>query len=240
MQHKLSFQAQKEIFALRQGPFFTSAIGKRDAFIYNLSMRIAILGGAFDPPHIGHYLVAIQVKELLSMDEVWLMPLYRYFPEFPVKFSHITAPAERFEMVKTLEKYGLRVSDFEFSRNKESRTIDTLRLLHQEYPQHTFHWIIGSDTLPTFHLWNEWEKLVRDENLIVFPRDTDFKTLEERVLASFRLAEIPPNITIAEGSLIVSNIASTHIRKRVRSGLPVTRLVNPEVEEFIKSHRLYR
>lgn len=202
-------------------------------------MRIAILGGAFDPPHIGHYLVATQVKELLGMDEVWLMPLYRYFPEFPVKFSHITAPAERFEMVEKLEHYGLKVSDFEFTQNRESRTIDTLRLLKKQFPRDTFHWIIGSDTLPTFNLWNGWQSLVKDENLIVFPRDTDFKTLKERVLKAFGIAEIPPNIVVVQGSLIVSNIASTHIRKRVRSGLPINALVQPEVESYIKSHKLY-
>ncbi|MFZ2025748.1 MAG: adenylyltransferase/cytidyltransferase family protein, partial [Microgenomates group bacterium] len=50
-------------------------------------MKIAILGGAFDPIHIGHYLVARQVKEQLKMDEVWLMVCYSYFPEFPEKLK---------------------------------------------------------------------------------------------------------------------------------------------------------
>ena len=75
--------------------------------------------------------------------------------------------------------------------------------------------------------------------LIIFPRDADFKTLEDRVREAFELKEIPSNITIVEGDLMVSNIASTHIRNRVRKNLPITSFVLPEVEEFIKNKKLY-
>lgn len=202
-------------------------------------MNIAILGGAFDPPHLGHYFVATQVKELLPIDEVWLMPCYSYFPEFPVKYSHITEPSVRFKMAKSFEKYGIKVSDFEHKFNKESRTSETLLLLRKHYPQHVFSFIIGSDTLPSFRLWNDWKRMVNEENLIIFPRDTDFKTLEDRVLEAFAIPSLPGNIQIMEGSLIVSNIASTHIRKRVRAGLPVSSFVPEDVERYIKELELY-
>lgn len=203
-------------------------------------MKIAILGGAFDPPHLGHYLVAIQVKERLAMDEVWFMTCYSYFPEFPVKFAKITPYDERHKMASYFRKFGIKVSDFEQKYNKRSRTIDTLRLLLKKYPQHTFFWIIGSDCLPSFHLWNEWRALVREHNLIIFPRDTDFKTLEARVRKSFNIKEIPPNITVVEGDLMVSNIASTYVRNRVRRDLPIGAFVMPEVEKYIISRKLYR
>ncbi|OGK62489.1 nicotinate (nicotinamide) nucleotide adenylyltransferase [Candidatus Roizmanbacteria bacterium RIFOXYB2_FULL_38_10] len=203
-------------------------------------MNIAILGGAFDPPHIGHLFVASQVKELLSMDEVWLMPCYSYFPEFPVKFSHITSPHMRADMVSLLSGQGLRISRFEFDHNKKSRTIDTMRLLKKQYPNDTFSFIIGSDTLPTFRLWNEWNSLVHDYNLIVFPRDTDLQTLEERVKLSFGIDLISSNISIIKGDVIVSNIASTHIRKRVRHNLSIRSMVLPEIEKYIFDHNLYK
>jgi len=91
----------------------------------------------------------------------------------------------RADMVSLLSGQGLRISRFEFDHNKKSRTIDTMRLLKKQYPNDTFSFIIGSDTLPTFRLWNEWNSLVHDYNLIVFPRDTDLQTLEERVKLSF-------------------------------------------------------
>ena len=75
-------------------------------------MKIAILGGAFDPPHMGHYLVASQVKEQLGMDEVWLMTCYSYFPEFPVKFAKITPFEERHKMASYFKKFGSKKLSF--------------------------------------------------------------------------------------------------------------------------------
>ncbi|PIV08442.1 nicotinate (nicotinamide) nucleotide adenylyltransferase [Candidatus Roizmanbacteria bacterium CG03_land_8_20_14_0_80_39_12] len=203
-------------------------------------MKIAILGGAFDPVHIGHYLVAQQVKEQLHMDEVWLMVCYSYFPEFPDKLQRITSYEERFKMASLFAGKEMIVSDFEEKFNKRSRTIDTLRLLKQHYPHDEFYWIIGSDALPTFRLWNHWEELVRDHNLIIFPRDTDFKTLEKRVKTSFKLKTIPSNITILEGDLIVSTISSTHVRKRVQKKLPIEHFVSGKVIEYIEERKLYQ
>lgn len=203
-------------------------------------MKIAILGGAFDPVHIGHYLVAQQVKEQLNMDQIWLMVCYSYFPEFPTKFKRITPYEQRFAMAKMMESNSIKVSDFEEKHNKPSRTIDTLRLLTEHYPKNEFYWIIGSDALPTFHLWNEWQTIISEYNIVIFPRDTDFKTLEERVKTSFQLRNIPQNITIVEGNLIVSTIASTHIRNRVRSNLSIDHFVDNNVKNFISNTHLYR
>lgn len=202
-------------------------------------MKRAILGGAFDPVHIGHYLVAEQVKEQLHMDEVWLMVCYSYFPEFPDKLQRITSYEERFKMASLFAGKEMIVSDFEEKFNKRSRTIDTLRILKQHYPHDEFYWIIGSDALPTFHLWNHWEELVRDHNLIVFPRDTDFKTLEERVKTSFKVKKIPPNITVLEGDLIVSTVSSTHVRARVKKNQPIAPLVGTVVDAYISNKQLY-
>lgn len=210
-------------------------------------MKIAVLGGAFDPPHIGHYIVASQVKEILKMDEIWFMPCYSYFPEFPVKFARITPPEDRLNMVQMFgdcaclpARQGFRITDFEYRFNKKSRTIDTVRLLKKKYPEHSFSWIIGSDTLPTFQLWNEWQELVQKHNLIIFPRDTDFQTLEKRVLKAFDLSSIPSNITVVEGDVIVSNIASTHIRNRVREKQPTSLMTLSKIEKYIIDHKLYR
>lgn len=202
-------------------------------------MKIAILGGAFDPIHIGHYLVAQQVKEQLKMGEVWLMVCYSYFPEFPDKLQRITPYEERYKMAKLGTHGDLIVSDFEEKCNKRSRTIDTLRLLKKQYPKDEFYWIIGSDALPTFRLWNHWEELVGNHNLIVFPRDTDFKTLEKRACESFGVKKIPKNITILSGDLIVSTVSSTHVRERVKKGHPIIPLVGNTVKKYIDENKLY-
>lgn len=203
-------------------------------------MKIAILGGAFDPPHIGHYLVGRQVLEQMKMDQVWFMVCYQYFPEFPVKNARISSYNNRFTMVKHISSPPLLVSDFESKYNKPSKTIDTLSLLNKRYPEHSFHWIIGSDQLNTFHLWNKWKLIIAKYNLIVFPRDTDFLSLENRVKKSFKTETIPHNITVLKSNeLVVSNISSSLIRKRVRLGLPIGAMVDQKVEKYIKKHNIY-
>lgn len=202
-------------------------------------MKIGILGGAFDPPHIGHLLVAKQTLEMMNLDEVWLMPCFTYFPEFPIKFNKITSFENRYTMASMYREKQMRVSTFEQQYNKKSRTINTMALLYKKYPNNSFYFIIGSDTLPTFYLWNSWKKLITDYNIVVFPRDTDFLTLETRVKHAFHLLKIPSNITVLQGSLIVSNIASTHIRKRIRTGLSVKGMIDEKVENYIKENKLY-
>lgn len=203
-------------------------------------MKIAILGGAFDPPHIGHYLVARQVLEQMRMDQVWFTVCYQYFPEFPVKNARISSFKDRFTMTKLISSSPLLVSDFELKHNKLSKTIDTLSLLKKKYPEHSFHWIIGSDQLNTFHLWNKWQLIIAQHNLIVFPRDTDFLSLKKRVIKSFQLKTIPDHITVLENNkLVVSNISSSLIRKRVRSGLPIGAMVDQKVDAYIKKQKLY-
>lgn len=202
-------------------------------------MKIAILGGAFDPPHMGHQWVASQVLEKFAMDEVWLMVCYTYFPEFPIKYSRITSYIKRYKMASFLQKKQIKVSDFEYRYNKASRTIDTLALLTQKYPQHKFYWIIGSDVLASFHLWDRWEELIQKYNFIIFPRDTDLSTLETRVKHFLKLSRIPKNILIAKGEPIVSNIASTHIRKRIRANLPTDSFVPKHIAEYILKNSLY-
>ena len=204
-------------------------------------MRIAILGGAFDPPHIGHYLVARQTLEKLHMDEVWFMVCYQYFPEFPIKNFRISSYTYRYKMVEYISTPPLIVSNFESNFNKSSKTINTLRLLKEHYPQHMFYWIIGSDQLETFRLWNKWSDIVQNHNLIIFPRDTNFVNLENRVKRAFQLNIIPSHIIILEETeLIVSNISSSLIRKRIRTGLPIKGMVDEKVERYIRKNKLYK
>jgi len=204
-------------------------------------MRIALLGGAFDPPHIGHYLVARQVLEQMQMDQVWFVVCSQYFPEFPVKYAHISSFKYRFQMTQFLSSSSLVPCDFEEKYNKPSKTINTLALLKEHYPQDDFYWIIGSDQLKTFNLWHNWSSIIKHYNLIVFPRDTDFISLEKRVKEAFQLKTIPTNITVLQSSeLVVSNISSSLIRKRVRNGFTTQGLVDHKVERYIRKHNLYR
>lgn len=198
-------------------------------------MKIAILGGSFDPPHLGHIFIASQVKELLKLDEVWLMPAHDH--PFDKQLSSVEM---RFAMTKLLENRDLKVSDFEIKRNKESFTIDTLKTLEKENPDDKFYWIFGSDQLDSFQKYKDWKSLAKNHNLIFFPREWILPQFEERVKHALELQSIPSNVIVLhDKNLVLTNISSTGIRKRVKAGLSIDLFVTKEVEEYIKKNNLY-
>ena len=199
-------------------------------------MNIAILGGSFDPPHLGHALIAQQVKELLLVDQVWLMPCYKHTFQ-----KELSPAAYRLEMTKFLGEKNIIVSDFEIATKSLGITIETLRQLSKKRTGDHLSWVIGSDQLIDFHKWEEWETLIRQSPFIIFPREVVLRSLSELVKKHLKLDSIPQNVTLMQSEdLILTNISSTIVRKRVRDGLPVDLLVHPRVEAYIKDRGLYR
>jgi len=204
-------------------------------------MKIAILGGSFDPPHLGHILIARQVIEQAGMDQVWLMPNYSTTSHHEVFQKKLSPVEDRLAMARLLEDEKIKTSDFEIEYNKESLTINTLESLTARNAENTFYWITGSDKLETFHLWDDWKKIVSNYHLIIFPREHMLWHLEERVKEGLQLQTIPENVIVLQNkNLILSNVSSTAIRERVRQNLPIDFLVLPTVEEYIKKNKLYK
>src|SRR5215218_8949488 len=113
--------------------------------------RIGLLGGSFNPAHRGHRHVSLAAMRALGLDEVWWL----VSPGNPLKEgAKDMAPfAARFaSAVRTARRARIRASDFE-QREGTRFTVDTARRLKSRHPQHRFIWLLGSDTLPDFHLW---------------------------------------------------------------------------------------
>lgn len=183
-------------------------------------MNIALLGGAFNPPHIGHLLIAQQVLDFTDTDEVWFLPNYGQHPPKPVAhFNH------RVAMTKMLTLSQSRLSTLEIDHKLDGQTINLLPYLPQE---HDFSFIIGSDQLALFHLWGQWQKLLKILPFWVFPR---YGYPNEPLYENMRV--------VNHELLIGSNISSTKIRERVKRGLSIDQFVPQGVEEYIKKHGLY-
>lgn len=199
-------------------------------------MKIAILGGAFDPPHTGHLIVAEQIREYLKLDEVWLMPVYSH------PFNKYLSPAPlRLAMTKLVESSFIKASDFEIKRNEISYTIDTLRLLEKERSEDVFYWCIGSDMLKDFRKWKEWQALVRNYNIVVYPRGTGVLDLEKHVIETFDLDPLPENITVISGQdVVISNISSTLVRRRIQNNKSIKYIVPDSIITFITENKLYK
>ena len=144
-------------------------------------MRIGIYSGSFNPVHFGHVGLAKWVLENTDLDELWLI----VSPNNPLKDAKILAPEqERLEGVREAIKDipGLVASDFEFSLPRPSYTANTLRELQKAYPQHEFTLIIGEDNLGIFPKWREYEFILKNFRIFVYPRHVQTATVRDESL----------------------------------------------------------
>ena len=172
--------------------------------------RTGIFGGSFNPIHNGHIALAQQLRKEASLDEVWLM----VSPQNPLKQeSDLLADHLRFMMAqKAVEDIeGIVASDFEFHLPKPSYTWHTLLALSQHYPDREFVLMIGGDNWAHFTRWYHWKDILRQYDVVVYPRDEYPGTVD---------AELYP-------------VSSTEIRERVRKSESVAHLVPPTIEHMV-------
>ena len=130
---------------------------------------IGIYGGSFNPVHFGHVGLAKWVIENTDLDELWLL----VSPNNPLKPAGILAPEEeRLAAVREAVKDipGVKASDFEFGLPRPSYTANTLRELQKKYPDYEFTLVIGEDNLAIFDRWREYEYILSNFRIFVYPR----------------------------------------------------------------------
>ena len=168
-------------------------------------MKIGIYGGSFNPVHFGHVGLAKWVIEHTDLDELWLL----VSPNNPLKPAGLLSPEqERLEAVREAIKDipGLVVSDFEFSLPRPSYTANTLRELQRTYPQHEFTLIIGEDNIAIFNQWKEYEFILENFRIFVYPRKGTMSNFQSPISNAKNI------IFLADAPLF--NISSTELRQR--------------------------
>ena len=129
------------------------------------------MGGSFDPPTISHMQIAAEIYNMNKFDEVWVIPC----GERPDK-PHISASKHRLAMTKQAVKefmpknFPIKVSDIEVRNGKSIPTYYLMKQLEQENQGTAFHFIAGSDLIPSLHLWDEGQKLIDEINFIIIER----------------------------------------------------------------------
>jgi len=132
-------------------------------------MNIAVFGGSFDPPHIGHEKIVHEVLNHLNLDKLIIVPTFLN----PFKsYSHFS-PKIRYELLNQLFKdtKKIEISDFEINKNNPSKTIDTIRYIKNIYKPNHLYLIIGADNLKTLHLWHDFKKLKDLVTFIIISRE---------------------------------------------------------------------
>lgn len=198
-------------------------------------MNIGVLGGTFDPIHIGHLIIAEQVRQMLQLSKVLFVPAGQPW----LKVNHaITAQDHRVEMVRRAIAANpyFEISTLEVERPGPSYTVDTIIMLQRQLgAQTSFFFILGYDSLSELHLWKEPTRLVQICRLVAVPRSglsfPDLKSLESRI----------PGITssVLQLKLPIIEISSSQIRQSLTQGLSIRYLVTDEVEKYIAEHKLY-
>jgi nicotinate-nucleotide adenylyltransferase len=200
--------------------------------------RIGILGGTFDPIHLGHLEAATAARIRLSLDRVILVPS-RTPPHRNIEPR--ASVYHRFAMTALAanSRDRLLVSDLELRRDGQSYTALTLDSLQAEgYKASQLYFIIGADAFAEIEAWHDYPRVLSLSNFVVVPR---------RGLSFTQLNPIPdPQSLVPGASTSVSfievqtpDVSSTEIRRRVASSEPIEALVPPAVAEHIRRHRLY-
>ena len=138
-------------------------------------MKIGIYGGSFNPVHFGHVGLAKWVIENTDLDELWML----VSPNNPLKPAGILAPEEeRLEGVREAIKDipHVKASDFEFHLPRPSYTANTLMELQKNYPEHEFTLVIGEDNIAIFDQWREYEYILENFRIFVYPRTSSRQT----------------------------------------------------------------
>ena len=193
-------------------------------------MKTCIFGGTFDPPHIGHLLIAQTVFESENFERIIFVPA-NISPA--KKNGDSSPPEERSKMLEIalINNPNFEISDLEINREGISYTVDTIREFVDKLKldKKDLFFLMGSDTLKSFHTWKDPEKILNLCNIIVAIRPGFTPSdIPQWVLDSVRFANIPR-----------FEVSSTNIRRRWREGKTIRYMVTKEVWEYIDEKDLY-
>lgn len=200
--------------------------------------RLGVLGGTFNPVHLGHLIMAQDALEYFELSKVLFVPCATP----PHKTPHELAPAtHRLAMLDAALEGELRfeVSDIEIQRGGTTYTIDTMRSLATAHPDVELCFIIGADSLVELHLWKDVEALLSLCRIVTIARPgIEWASLKG---ADLRLPDPWPERLLADVRVgHLTNVSSTDIRYRVAEGMSIRYLVPPGVDMYITEHSLYR
>jgi nicotinate-nucleotide adenylyltransferase len=213
-------------------------------------MKIGLLGGTFNPIHIGHLRGAEEIREILGLDRIYFIPS----AVSPHKdSSDVAPPPDRLKMVQlaTVENPFFEVSDIEIKRGGPSYTVHTLEYFASKFTEFEIHFMLGAELFSDIHTWKEYKRLFELSNFAVitrpgFPHSTsiplalrdDFRYYknEENVISYTHKSSTK---TLALVGIEGIQVSSTRIRDLINRKSSIKYLVPKVVEIYISEHKIY-
>jgi len=206
------------------------------AIVEGVQMRVGILGGTFDPVHLGHLIIAEEARVRLELDRVIFIPTGHPWLK---EQQPVASGEDRLRMVELaiVSNSSFQVSSNEVDRGGPTYTVDTLQELEQELGSASeLHFILGMDALEQFDRWKEPDKLLELCRLAIVNRP-GHQAVDVNDLVG-RYPQAGTRLTLLNVPRI--EISSTEIRQRVAEGRSIRYLVSDSVEGYISEHKLYR
>ncbi len=199
--------------------------------------RIGLYFGSFNPIHVGHLIIANYVAQSDEIDEVWFIVT----PQNPhKKKKNLLEDFHRLAMVRIAVEQNskLKANDIEFHLPKPSYTTYTLQALKEKYPNNAFTLIMGEDNLRTLHKWKNYEYLIENYSIIVYPRvyTIQEQTKEEKE-APNQIIDLP-NVHLSDAPIM--KISSSLIRKMIQEEKDVRYLLSEPVFNYLDEMNFYK
>ena len=192
-------------------------------------MKIGLYFGTFNPIHIGHLIIANHMAEYSNLDQIWMVVT----PHNPHKQKNtLLDDYHRLHMVHlaTEDFPKIKPSDIEFKLPQPNYTVTTLAYLQEKYPTHEFSLIMGEDNLNSFHKWKNYEVLLQNHDIYVYPRINSGE-LDNQFANHPKIHRV--------GAPVIE-LSSTFIRESIKNGKNVIPMLPNKVWEYVEHNLFYK
>jgi len=192
-------------------------------------MKIGLYFGTFNPIHVGHLIIANHMAEYSDLDEIWMVVT----PHNPLKKkATLLDDYQRLNLVHLATEDYLKIkpSDIEFKLSQPNYTVNTLAHLQEKYPQHEFALIMGEDNLKSFHKWKNYEVILNNHEIYVYPRISS--DVENSLFKNH------PKIHLIDAPVV--EISSTFIRNSIKNNKNIQPLLPSKVWDYISHSNFYK
>jgi nicotinate-nucleotide adenylyltransferase len=199
--------------------------------------KIGLFFGSFNPIHVGHLVLGNYMADNTDLSEVWFV----VSPQNPHKQKvNLLEDHHRLAMVRIAveDNNKLKASDIEFSLPKPSYTVYTLQNLKEQYPEYVFSLLMGEDNIRTLHKWKNYEYIIENFDIYVYPRVLTVQELESTDTSKNELLELK-NVKLCT-DVPLMKISSSYIRNAVKAKNDVRYLLTEKVFKYLDEMNFYR
>ena len=204
-------------------------------------MNVGLYFGTFNPIHVGHMVIASYMSEHTGLDQVWFVVT----PQNPLKNKKsLLQDSHRLALVREAvdESPNLKASDIEFGLSKPNYTTNTLAHLIEKYPKHIFSLIMGEDNLRNFHKWRNYEHILKEHQIFVYPRVLTLQEQSEGTTmnnSQIEKLKKEKNVVYCEGAPVMK-ISASFIRHAIKEGKDVRFLLTEPVHKYVEEMHFYK